>query len=77
MTDADIDYMVRLNAGEYIASPFNSSVIRKTKKREKEDTDEDKGIDYEPETDEKSQGGSDIDTCSDDGFDLPDNLVQD
>lgn len=77
MTDADIDYMVRMNAGEYITSPFNSSVIRNTKKKEKEKPDEDKQIDYEPDLDEKSQGGADIDTCTDDGFDLPDNLVQD
>jgi hypothetical protein len=77
MTDADIDYMVRMNAGEYITSPFNSSAIRNTKKREKEEPDEDKQIDYEPDLDEKTQGGSDIDTCTDEGFDLPDHLVQD
>lgn len=75
MTDADIDYIVRMNAGEYISSPFHGSVIKNTKKSEKEEID--KEIDYEPDLDEKAQGGSDIDTCSDEGFDLPDHLVQD
>ncbi len=76
MTDADIEYMVRINAGEYITSPFNSSVIRNTKKKEKEE-EIDKEIDYEPDLDEKIQGGSDIDASADEGFDLPDHLVQD
>ncbi len=77
MTDADIEYMVRMNAGEYISSPFHGSVIRNTKKSEKEDIDEDTRIDYEPDLDEKIQGGSDADSCTDDDFDLPDHLVQD
>lgn len=78
MTDADIDYMVRVNAGEYISSPFHGSAIKNTKKTEKEDSDIDKRIDYEPDLDEKSQGSSDPDSCIEEDYpDLPDHLVQD
>lgn len=62
MTDADIDYMVRTNSGDYISSPFHASVIKKTKKREESD-DVNSDIDYEPEYDEKQSSGSDADSC--------------
>lgn len=77
MTDADIDYMVRMNAGEYISSPFHASVIKKTKKTEKEDSDIDNSIDFEPDFDEKQGPSSDVDSCIEEDYpDLPDHLVQ-
>lgn len=77
MTDADIDYMVRMNAGEYISSPFHGSAIKKPKKAEKEDSDIDKSIDFEPEFDEKQGPSSDTDSCIEEDYpDLPDHLIQ-
>lgn len=77
MTDADIDYMVRMNVGEYVSSPFHASVIKNTKKKEKEDPEVDTSIDFEPELDEKHGPGSDPDSCAEEDYpDLPDHLVQ-
>jgi predicted transcriptional regulator len=39
MTDADIQYLLSVNAGEYIISPFQHSAINTTEKKALEDVE--------------------------------------
>ena len=50
LSDEDIDALSTYNVGEYVKSPFHGSVIKNTKKKEKEDVDE--GIDFHEESEE-------------------------
>lgn len=56
LTDNDIQYLMSLNAGEYAHSPFTGSVIKNRKKQTEEEIEEDKSIDYIPESDEPYTG---------------------
>jgi len=52
LSDEDIDELSTYNVGEYVKSPFHGSVIKNTKKKEKEKEDIDDGIDFHTESEE-------------------------
>lgn len=45
LTDADIQYLISMNAGESITNPFHGSVIRSSTKKTYDELDEDDDID--------------------------------
>lgn len=77
LTDQDIQYLVSLNAGKYAKSNWHGSAIKKNKRHKEEDEDsieEDRSIDFVPDTEEPLHGT----TIEDDDEDFPeidDNLL--
>jgi len=55
LTDHDIQYLMSVNAGDHVSSPFYGSSI-KTAGGKAPSSDYDKDIDYSPEDDDKSHG---------------------
>lgn len=80
MTDEDIQYLISVDYGDTIISPFYGSAI-KGKKRKKTDEEEsfDKSLDYTPEDEDKSHGDNipSDEISLDDLPDLPDELPLD
>lgn len=57
MTDEDIQYLMSIDYGDTIISPFFGSSITQKKKRKKEEEElVDQSIDYTPDDEDKSHG---------------------
>ena len=71
MTDEDIQYMMSMNAGDHVNSPWYGSIIAKNKSKDPEENF-DKSMDYEDEEQDKSHGVGIDDPALDDFPELPD-----
>ena len=72
LTDADIQMLIAMNAGESIVNPFHGSVIKSSTKKEYDELDEDDDID---EVDRHMQYHEEYfghDIIDEDGFDPTD-----
>lgn len=78
LTDEDIQYLMSINFGEYINSPWVGSVLAKRRPK-KEESDIDPGIDYSPEDEDKSHGDNPAsdEILLDDCHDIPDDSNSD
>ena len=55
LTDQDIQYMMSINAGDHVSSPFYNSAIKNPGGRSSS-PDYDNDIDYSPDDEDKSHG---------------------
>jgi hypothetical protein len=74
LTDNDMQYLMSMNAGEYTNSPFTGSVLRSSKKQKEEEVEEDRSIDYLPETEEPFNGQN-IDSLNEEYPDFPEDMT--
>lgn len=82
LTDQDIQNMVAGGVGGHPPSAFYDSSISRTKKKvkeeeeeEEEEPEEDSSIDYEPEVDERTHGGTEEELL-DDFPDVPEDMQE-
>lgn len=73
LTDHDIQYLISVNAGDHVTSPFYGSSI-KNKGRKNPSSDYDKSIDYTLEDEDKSHGDNpgEDEISTDEFLDFPD-----
>ena len=72
LTDADVQFLMSINAGNYITNPFFNSAIKKQKSEEVDEELEDFSSDCFTETDELNLNDSHIEDDYSDGFNIID-----